>query len=124
MAVEVRTAAELIALDVEVRGAARRAARETPLLRYVLRAFVDRARPVQVGQILSAFPTQAPDTVRAALEKLDEEDLIRLDADRVDLAYPFSASPTPFLLDLGQEGGGGYVSCGIDGLGFGRLFGG
>jgi hypothetical protein len=78
MAVEVRTAAELIALDVEGRGAARRAARETPLLRYVLRAFVDRARPVQVGQILSAFPTQAPDTVRAALEKLDEEDLIAL----------------------------------------------
>jgi hypothetical protein len=123
MAVEVRTAAELIALDVEGRGAARRAARETPLLRYVLRAFVDRARPVQVGQILSAFPTQAPDTVRAALEKLDEEDLIRLDADRVDLAYPFSASPTPFLLDLGQEGGGRYVCCAIDALGIAPMLG-
>ena len=43
MMVEIRTAAELIALDVEGRGAARRAARQTALLQHVLRAFVDRA---------------------------------------------------------------------------------
>ena len=123
MAVEIRTAAELIAEDVEGRGPARRAARETPLLRYVLRAFVDRAGPVQVGEILSAFPAQAPETIRAALEKLDEEDLIRLDAGRVDLTYPFSASPTPFLFDLGQGGGERYVCCAIDALGIAPMLG-
>lgn len=113
----------MIALDVEGRGAARRVARGTELLRYVLRAFVDRAGPVQVDEIVSAFPAQAPESVREALAKLDKEDLIRLDAGRVDLAYPFSASVTPFVLDVGQGGGERYVCCAVDALGIAPMLG-
>ena len=123
MAVEMRTAAELIALDVEGRGAARRAARETELLRRVLRAFVDQAGPVRVDEIVSAFPAQPSESVLEALAKLDEEDLLRLDAERVDLAYPFSASPTVFVIDLDEVSGQRFVCCAIDALGIAPMLG-
>ena len=123
MAVEMRTAAELIALDVEGRGAARRAARETELLRRVLRAFVDQAGPVRVDEIVSAFPAQPSESVLEALAKLDEEDLLRLDAERVDLAYPFSASPTAFVIDLDGVSGQRFVCCAIDALGIAPMLG-
>ena len=54
MALEIATAEDLIALDMEGRQAARRAARETKLLRRVLRAFVDQAGPVPVEEIVAA----------------------------------------------------------------------
>ena len=118
-----RTAAELIVLDVEGRGAARRAARETELLRRVLRAFVDQAGPVRVDEIVSAFPAQPSESVLEALAKLDEEDLLRLDAERVDLAYPFSASPTAFVIDLDEVSGQRFVCCAIDALGIAPMLG-
>lgn len=123
MGVEMRTAAELIALDVEGRGAARRAARETEPLRRVLRAFVDQAGPVRVDEIVSAFPAQPSESVLEALAKLDEEDLLRLDAERVDLAYPFSASPTAFVIDLDEVSGQRFVCCAIDALGIAPMLG-
>jgi Alkylmercury lyase len=123
VAVEMKTAAELIALDVEGRGAARRAARETELLRRVLRAFVDQAGPVRVDEIVSAFPAQPSESVLEALAKLDEEDLLRLDAERVDLAYPFSASPTAFVIDLDEVSGQRFVCCAIDALGIAPMLG-
>lgn len=123
MALEIRTATELIALDVEGRGVARRAARETALLQRVLRTFVDRAGPVQVDEIVSAFPAQARESLLEALARLDEEDLVRLDAGRVDLAYPFSASPTPFAIELDEGRGERYVCCAIDALGIAPMLG-
>ena len=123
MALEIRAAAEVIALDVEGRGAARRAARETALLQRVLRAFVDRAGPVRVGEIGSAFPGAAPASILEALGKLDEEDLIRMDAGQIDLAYPFSASPTAFVVDVGQGRGERYVCCAVDALGIAPMLG-
>jgi hypothetical protein len=66
MALEIKTATELIALDMEGRQAARRAARETDLLRRVFRAFVDRAGSVQVDEIVAAIPDQAPERVLEA----------------------------------------------------------
>jgi hypothetical protein len=123
MAVEMRTAAELIALDVEGRGAARRAARETELLQRVLRAFVDQAGPVRVDEIVSAFPAQPSESVLEALAKLDEEDLLRLDSERVDLAYPFSAYPTAFVIDLDEVSGQRFVCCAIDALGIAPMLG-
>jgi hypothetical protein len=123
MALEMRTAAELIALDVEGRGVARRAARETELLQRVLRAFIDRAGPVGVDEIVSAFPAQPSESVLEALAKLDEEDLLRLDAERVDLAYPFSASPTAFVIDLDEVSGQRFVCCAIDALGIAPMLG-
>ncbi len=123
MAVEIRTAAELIALDVEGPGPARRAARETALLQRVLRAFVDRAGPVRVEEIVAAFPGQASESILEALARLDEEDLVRLDGGRVDLAYPFSVSPTPFMVDLGRGRGERYACCAVDALGMAPMLG-
>ncbi len=123
MALEIKTAAELIALDVEGRGAAQRAARETELLQHVLRAFVERAEPVRVDEIVSAFPALPPERVLEALAKLDEEDLVRIDAGRIDLAYPFSVSPTPFVADLDEGRGAHYVCCAIDALGIAPMLG-
>ncbi len=123
MTLEIKTAAELIALDVEGRQAARRAARETDLMRPVLRAFVDRSDPVQVREIVAAFPGQPPEKVVEALAALDEDDLLRISASRVDLAYPFSVSPTPFVVDLGRGRGERYACCAIDALGLAPMLG-
>jgi hypothetical protein len=123
MGLEIKRAAELIALDVEGRGAARRAARETALLRRVLQAFVDRAGPVRVDEIVAAVPARAPESVREALAKLDDEDLVRITAGQIDLAYPFSAAPTPFVVDVGQGRGERYVCCAVDALGIAPMLG-
>ncbi len=123
MGLDIRTAAEVIALDLEGRGAARRPARETELLQRVLRAFVERPGSVLVDGIVSAFPGRPPRSVFEALMKLNEEDLVRIDSGRVDLAYPFSASPTPFLVDLGDGRGDRYVCCAIDALGIAPMLG-
>jgi hypothetical protein len=123
MALEIRTAAELIALDVEGRQAFRRAARETELLQRVFRAFVDRAEPVRVEEIVSVFPDQSREKVVDALSKLDEEDLVRIRAGHLDLAYPFSAVPTPFVVDLGAGRGERYACCAVDALGMAPMLG-
>ena len=123
MALEIRTAAELIALDLEGRGTTRRAAREAEPLQRVLRAFVERPGPVRVDQIVSAFPARPPESVFEALAKLDEEDLLRIGAGRVELAYPFSAIPTPFVVDLGEGRGDRYACCAIDALGMAPMLG-
>ena len=123
MALEIRTAAEVIALDVEGRGAAWRGARETELLQRVLQTFVDRPGPVRVEEIVSAFPAHPSGSVLEALAKLDAEDLVRINAGRLDLAYPFSVSPTPFVIDLGAGPGQRYVCCAIDALGIAPMLG-
>src|SRR5262245_30276996 len=102
MTVEMRTAAEQIALDLEGRGAARRAARETALMQRVLRAYVDRGRPVPVEEVVAAFPTKAPERVREELARLNGDDLLRVEQGYIDLAYPFSASATAFVVDFGE----------------------
>ena len=124
MALEIRMAMELIALDVEGRGAARRTARESSkLLRRIFRAFVDRAGPVRVEELVSAFPDQPAQELLVALGRLDEEDLVRIGAGSVDLAYPFSASATPFVVDLARGRGQRYACCAIDALGLAPMLG-
>lgn len=123
MTLEIKTARELIALDVEGRQAARRAARETGLMRRVFRALVDRADAVRVEDIVAAFPDQLPEKVFEALATLDEDDLIRVSAGRVDLAYPFSVSPTAFVVDLGRGRGERYACCAVDALGLASMLG-
>ena len=105
MALEIRTAAELIDPELEARWASRRAARQTEVLQHVLLAFAARPGPVEVEKIVGAFPDRAPESIREALARLDEEDLIQIRDSRIDLAYPFSAFPTPFIVQLpdGQE---------------------
>jgi hypothetical protein len=123
MTLEIRTAAEMIALDVEGRQASRRAARETEVMRRVFRAFVDRSDAVRPEDIVASFPDQLPEKVFEALATLDEDDLIRINAGRVDLAYPFSVSPTPFVVDLGRERGERYACCAVDALGVAPMLG-
>lgn len=123
MSVEIKTAAELMALDVEGRGPARRAARETELLQRVLRAFVERPGSIAVDDIAAAFPDRTQSTVVEELARLDDEDLLQIRSGRVELAYPFSAVPTPFVADLGERRGERYTCCAIDALGLAPMLG-
>jgi Alkylmercury lyase len=116
MALEIRTAAELSDPELEARWTARRAARETAVLQQVLRAFVERPGPVEVEEIVAAFADGPSEGIRQDLARLDEDDLIQIRDGLVDVAYPFSAFPTPFVVQLadGQER---YACCAIDALG-------
>jgi hypothetical protein len=116
------TADELIALDVEGRGRARRIARESSIATRILQMFLDRGGPIPVGEILAGFQGDSGESVRDALLKLDDEDLIRISDGHVDLAYPFSASPTPFLVRF-HDGRERHVCCAIDALGIAPMFG-
>ncbi len=46
-----------------------------------------------------------------------------MDAGQIDLAYPFSASPTAFVVDIGQGRGERYVCCAVDALGIAPMLG-
>jgi hypothetical protein len=116
------TADELIALDVEGRGRARRAARETPTATRVLQMFLDRGGPVPVPEIVADLHRGSGESVHDALVKLNDEDVIRISDGHVDLAYPFSASPTPFVVRL-PDGRERYVCCAVDALGIAPMVG-
>ncbi len=122
MALEIRTAAELTDPALEARWTTRRAARETEVLQQVLRAFVERPGPVEVKQIVAAFADGPPEGIREDLARLDEDDLIQIREGLVDVAYPFSAFPTPFVVQLAdsQER---YACCAIDALGIAPMLG-
>src|SRR5207245_8093979 len=97
---EIKSADELIELDVEGRGRARRAGRETLASRRILRMFLDRGGPIPVDEIVAAFQDGPGDPIHQALAALDNDDLIRIRDGQIDIAYPFSASPTPFVVRL------------------------
>jgi hypothetical protein len=119
---EIRTAAELIDPELEARWAARRADRASDLMQYILRTFVERGGPIAIDEVVAACPDEGPDAVRRALVALDEQDLIQIRDGRIEIAYPFSASPTPFVvrLDGGRER---YACCAIDALGMAPMLG-
>ena len=106
------TADELIALDAEAWSRIRRAARETPTATGILRAFLDHGGPIPIADIADAH----------ALQRLHDEDLIRIRADRIDVAYPFSAARTPFMVRL-ADGRERYACCATDALGFAPMIG-
>ena len=105
MTLEIKTADELVDPELEARWAVRWDAREGDILRRILRTFVDRGGPVPVEAIAAAFPDRPPETVWDTLVGLDDEDLIQIREGRIDVAYPFSALPTPFVVVLasGEE---------------------
>jgi hypothetical protein len=113
---EIKTAEELVDPDLEARWVARREARLTDVLQAILRAFRDRGGPVPVEEISVALPELTPGIVRETLVALDKEDLIQLAEGRVEIAYPFSAAPTPFIARF-TDGAERYACCAIDALG-------
>ncbi len=119
---EIKTADELIDKDLEARWTARRAARQTKVFQRILRIFLDRGGPIRVEDIVAAFPDSPAEAVREALVGLNDDDLIRIRDRQVDIAYPFSASPTPFVVRLpgGKER---YACCAIDALGIAPMVG-
>lgn len=122
MTLQIKTAAELVDPELEARWTKRRVARETEILQAILRLFVERPGPIAVEEFIRAFPKGAPDENRAALTRLDEDDLIRIRGGRVDLAYPFSTIPTSFVVHLSGRGDR-YVCCAIDALGVAPMLG-
>jgi len=122
MIVEIKTADELIDAELEARWAARRAARQTDVLREILRVFADRGRPVPLDAISARLSDRPPEAVREALVTLDAEDLILLREGLVEIAYPFSAGPTPFVVRLAEEQER-YACCAIDALGMAPMLG-
>jgi len=122
MLLEIKTADELIALDLDGRAGIRRAARETPLGRRVLGLFLDRGGPIPVAEIVAATDEGSPKAVRRALVALDDDDLIRIRDGLVDIAYPFSAAATPFVVRL-PDGRERYACCALDALGIAPMTG-
>lgn len=118
---EIKTAQEFIDSGLETRWAARRAARETDVFRRILRTFVDQGGPIRVEDVVAAFPDRRAEA-RQALGALDDDDVIRIHEDHVDLAYPFSAITTHFVVRVpnGQER---YTCCAIDALGIAPMLG-
>ena len=121
-ALEIKMAEELIDPALEARWTARRAARETDVLGRILRTFVDRGGPIPVEDIAAAFPDRPVEGVHDVLSALDDDDLIRVREGRVDIAYPFSAVPTPFVVRL-PDGNERFTCCAIDALGVAPMLG-
>ncbi len=113
------TAEQLKALNSLERQAARRAARQQPLVQLILQIFLRDGGPIPVADITRAAPDAE---VESALVTLDDEDIIRVRAGQIDLAYPFSALPTPFLVRL-SRGRQRYACCATDALGFAPMVG-
>ena len=119
---QIKTADELGAVDLEQRWRSRRAGRETAVARRVLQIFVDRGGPIPIEQVIAAFPDAPGEETRQALVRLDDDDLIRIQGGQVDMAYPFSALPTPWVVRLanGQER---FACCAVDALGVAPMIG-
>lgn len=119
---EIKTADELVDPELEARWALRRAARQADVLRHVLGAFAERPGPVSVDAVVAALTDRPPQAVRDSLSKMDEDDLIQLEDGRVQIAYPFSARPSPFVMRLAR-GHERFACCAIDALGIAPMAG-
>ena len=118
----IKTADELMALDLQDRWRARRAGRETQVSKQVLRAFLDRGGPIPAEDIAAAFRDIPAAAIHQALAALDHDDLLRLRDGQIDVAYPFTASPTPFVIRL-PGGAERFACCATDALGIAPMIG-
>jgi hypothetical protein len=121
MTLPIRTVDELLDAPAVARQAARRAARDSNLLRQVWRAFLARGAPIPVDILARELTAPAAETVRG-LARLDAEDLIVVEAGVVRLAYPFSGDPTAFTVVL-PDGRARFVCCALDALGIAPMLG-
>jgi hypothetical protein len=118
----IKTADELMALDLQDRWRTRRAGRETQISKQVLRAFLDRGGPILAEDIAAAFRDTPAAAIHEALAALDHDDLLRLRDGQIDVAYPFTASPTPFVIRL-PGGAERFACCATDALGIAPMIG-
>lgn len=122
MTLPLKTAEELIDAALEARWAARRAGQQGDVLQRILRTFVERGGPIPVGAITGAIPHRPPEAIEETMLALDEQDLIQVADEHVAMAYPFSATRTPFLVRL-ADGRERYACCAIDALGIAPMVG-
>jgi len=115
------TADEFTTLDLEGRWRTRRVARELEMSRRVLRMFLDRGGPIPVRDIVLASEGSA-ESAQQTLTALDDDDLILIRGGHIEIAYPFSASPTPFVVRL-ADGRERYACCAMDALGIAPMIG-
>jgi hypothetical protein len=120
MNLEIKTAEELVDRELEARWAERRQGPQAEVLRWILRAFAERGGPIQVSEVEAAFPEWPATAVRGELTTLDEKDLIVLAEHEIPLAYPFSATPTAFLVRL-ADGRERFACCATDALGIAAM---
>jgi len=120
MNLEIKTADELVDRGLEGRWAERRHGPQAEVLRWILRAFAERGGPIAVREVEAAFPDWPATAVRDELAALDEKDLIVLAEHEIPLAYPFSATPTPFLVRL-ADGRERFACCATDALGIAAM---
>ena len=116
MTLPILTAANLVGSPLVTGWDARRATRESAVMRQVLSHFVEPGGPVSVAEIAAACPDRPLSAIRATLARLDEGGLIQLRDDRIDVAYPFSSHPTAFVVQL-AGGPARFACCAIDALG-------
>jgi hypothetical protein len=118
----IKTADEFAALDLEGRQPVRRAARESAVFRRVLELWLERGGPIDLGDIAVGLRPDSIVATREALIALDRDDLIRIQAGKVDVAYPFTASPTPFVVRL-RDRRERFACCAVDALGIAPMIG-
>jgi hypothetical protein len=117
----IKTADELGGLHSAERRAARRASRESPLMRTIYTLFAERGGPIPAAVIAAAHGERGTALARA-LHALDDDDLIRVRDGVVDVAYPFSTAPTAFVVEL-ADGRVRYACCALDALGIAPMLG-
>lgn len=122
MALEIKTAVELVDAQLEARWAARRSGPWADILQGLYRAFLDRAGPIPVDEIHRVLPGRPREAVHEALTALDADDLIVVRDGRVTAAYPFSGEATAFAVIL-PDGRRRYACCAIDALGIAPMLG-
>ena len=83
------TADELKALQPLERQAARRAARQQPLTRRILRTFLQQGGLIPIEDIIAASRGARPEAIHDALVILDDDDLIRVRAGQSTSSTPF-----------------------------------
>ena len=120
MSLDIRRADELVDRELEARWAERRLGPQAKVLRWLLRTFAEHGGPVPVSTVEAAFPERSVTTVRDELATLDRADLILMAGHEIRLAYPFSATPTAFVVTLpnGQER---FACCATDALGIAAM---
>jgi hypothetical protein len=119
---QIKTADEFAALDLASLWKVRRAARESAAFRRVLQLFVEHGGPIPVEEIVAGLPDGTATAARQALVALDSDDLIRIQDGQVDVAYPLTASSTPFVVRL-RDGRERFACCAVDALGIAPMIG-